>query len=196
MSGLGDLHLSPDLFGLVVAAMVFLAAVHAYTKLSPYFCTCWFGAGLVFGWLWSDRPEEASAILVPVLVFYIAAAVTKGLVETRERLAGNHVLHVVMTGVFSGVIALPLESGARVMGWAMPAPALGLKGLMDGPVDPDLLGGVPILVLVVWVIAGTVFYGAYKLLDHSGLPAAWRTVLLFVGMPFLVQLVDGLADQL
>jgi len=123
-----------------------------------------------------------------MLVVYLAAAVTKGIVE-RGALAGNHVVHVLATGVFSALIALPLESAARAMHWALPRDA---PGVTHGVLQPRWLGGVPGDQLVLWALIGTLFYGLYKLLDHIGLGPALQTVLLFAGMPFVVKFIEYL----
>jgi len=175
------LHLDPQSWRLAVCLLVFLAAVHAYRKLSPYFAVTWFGSGLVFGWVWAQGPVLPETLLLPVGVIYLAAALTKGLVE-QGRFAGNHVLHVALAGLLTAVVAAPLEAAARAMGWPLPrgAPAL-LPSELDGP----WLGDVPADVLLQWLLLGSAFYGLYKLLDHSGLGVALRTLLLFAAMPFL-----------
>lgn len=179
-------------YRLFVAGGVFLAATHAYRKLSPYFAITWFGAGLVFGYLWRTGNPMPEVVLLPALVVYLAAAVTKGLVETSERVAGNHVVHVILTGLFSGVIALPLEASARAMGWPLPRPA---SRVLLG-VSPDWLGGVTLDAFALWVIVGTLFYGTYKVLDHIGLGKAVQTVLLFGAMPLLVMAAERVHGML
>jgi len=165
---------------LVLAVGTFLAAVHAYRKLSPYFAITWFGAALVFAYLSSGGPAEPERVLLPGLVFYLSAAVTKGLVETRNGVRGNHVVHVIMTGLFGGLLALPIEAAARVERWPMPMASRGpLWGVGDA------LGGVPLDVVVAWCLAATLFYGTYKVLDHIGLGKPLQTVLLFASMPLL-----------
>jgi hypothetical protein len=175
-------------YRLLLAGATFLAVVHAYRKLSPYFAVTWFGAGVLFAYFWGGQSAHAEVLLLPALVIYVAAAATKGLVETRPRLAGNHPLHVLMTGALSGVLAMPFETCSRSMGWGLPRrvgrPLLG--------VDADWLGGVPLDAVLLWALAGACFYGLYKVLDHIGLGRALQTVLLFGAAPFLGQGVDQL----
>jgi hypothetical protein len=203
-----------DSWRLIVAIGVFLVGVHAYCKLSPFFAVTWLGAGLVFGTLWGTqwgagsrqlpatvRPE---VLLLPVLLFYLAAAVTKGLVETRDRLRGNHVVHVLMTGLFGGLLALPVVCAGRTSGWALPVTGVPVRVSVRGGVGgvgaargvvSSLgvdIGGVPLTVVVGWMVAATAFYGTYKILDHVGLSKPLQTVLLFAAMPFLVQGVEAL----
>ena len=180
-------HLDATAWLLAVCIGSFLAATHAYRKLSPYFAIAWFGSGLVFGWSWTASHSAPEAWLLPALVTYLAAAVTKGLVETG-RFSGNHVVHVLATGVFTGVVALPLEAAARAMGWTVPreAPRV-LPSNWSGP----WLGGVPADVVLQWMVVGAAFYGVYKLLDHIGVGAALQTVLLFAAMPFLPRGIEA-----
>lgn len=179
-----------DLAGyrLLVALATFLAAVHAWRKLSPYFSACWFGSGLVFGWCWAGAGAGPEAVLLPVLVIYQAAAVTKGLVETRPRIAGNHVLHVLMTGVLSAALALPWEAAARAASW--PRPRVAERELF-GIDTAGFLGGLQLDLVLLWCLVGIAFYGAYKLLDHSGLSRTLQTLVVFGVMPFLVRLVSA-----
>ena len=59
------------------------------------------------------------------------------------------------------------------------------------------LGGVPFGAVVDWTLGAGLFYGAYKVLDHTGLQqGALQTVLLFAGMPFLVHAADALRAML
>lgn len=182
---------------LIVLVCLFLVGVHAYRKLSPYFALTWLGSGLLFGMQWGEggsalqlpasvKPE---VVALPVLLFYLAAAVTKGLVETRDGLRGNHLVHVLMTGVFGGVIALPLESAARTTGWQLPSTGAPTGSVVSPAIG---LGGVPLAVVAGWAVAATAFYGTYKLLDHVGLSKALQTVVLFAAMPFLVKGVEAL----
>ena len=172
---------------LFVAVGTLLAFVHAYRKLSPFFAVTWFGAGLVFGWFNTDHRSSPEALLLPVMVVYLAAAVAKGVVE-RGALAGNHLVHVLAAGVFGGLIAWPLESSAAAMGWTTPrAPLLRLWALSDR----TWTGGVPPEVLLQWGVTATLFYGVYKLLDHIGLGPTLQTVVLFGSMPFLPRLIDA-----
>ena len=114
--------MSVDLSGyqLFLAVAFFLAGCHAHAKLSPYFAATWFGSGLVFAYVWGGRSSALEVVLLPALVFYMAAAATKGLVETRPSLAGNHVVHVLATGLFSGVVAMPILAAAAAAGWTVP----------------------------------------------------------------------------
>src|SRR5262249_17796380 len=100
------LHLDAFAWQLFVAVGTALAFVHAFRKLSPYFAAAWFGSGLVFGWFWTTRHNAPEAVLLPVFVTYLAAALTKGIVE-QGRFAGNHLVHVLGAGVFAGLVALP-----------------------------------------------------------------------------------------
>lgn len=181
----------PDLtlghYQALLAVCVFLAGVHAYQKLSPYFAVTWFGSGLLFGSLWAGRAEPES-VLLPVLVVYMAAATTKGLVETRPRFAGNHVVHVLMTGLFTGLLALPFEASAARSGWSVPRPAP--RSLLGE--DPAWLGGASLDAALQWALVGLLFYGTYKLLDHIGLGKPAQTVLLFAAMPLLVTAIESL----
>lgn len=172
---------------LFVVVATGLAFAHAFRKLSPFFAVTWFGAGLVFGWFYTSHRSSPEALLLPALVVYLAAAVAKGIVE-RGALAGNHVVHVLAAGVFGGLIALPLESSAAAMGWTTPSsPALRLWAL-----DHTWTGGVPPELVLQWSVLSTLFYGVYKLLDHVGLGPTLQTIVLFVAMPFLPRLVDGI----
>jgi len=172
----------------IVAVAAFLVAVHAYRKLSPYFAVTWLGAGLLFGSLWSGVAVRPEVTLLPVVVFYLAAAVTKGLVETRDRVRGNHLVHVIMTGVFGGVIALAVEGAGRSAGWVLPETGASAAGFAPG--------GVPWRVAAGWAVAATGFYGLYKLLDHVGLQRPAQTVLLFAAVPFLVRGVEAVNGRL
>jgi len=164
-----------------------LAFVHAFRKLSPYFAAAWFGSGLVFGWFWTDT-RTPEALLLPVFVTYLAAALTKGVVE-QGRFAGNHLVHVLCAGLFAGLIALPLEAACSAMNWTLPraAPALHLQ-VLDGP----WLGGASAASVVQWSLLGTLFYGTYKVLDHLGVGPVVQTVALFGVMPFLPRFADFL----
>jgi hypothetical protein len=173
---------------LFVVVSTALAALHAWRKLSPYFAATWFGAGLAFGWTWTSRRDSAAALLLPVLVVYLSAALTKGLVE-RGRLAGRHVVHVLMTGCLAGLVALPLESSALAMGWSTPRGAPGLSHWFS---RPDWTGGVPGALVVQWMLVGLLFYGVYKLLDHAGLGRGVQAVLIVGAAPFLPLAVEGL----
>ncbi len=93
-------HLDAQAWLLFVVLGTFLAGVHAYRKLTPYFAITWFGAGLVFGWFWTENRTHPEALLLPAFVVYLAAAITKGVVE-RGSLAGNHVVHVLASGIFA-----------------------------------------------------------------------------------------------
>jgi hypothetical protein len=164
-----------------VAVAFFLAFVHAYRKLSPYFAVAWFGSALVFGWFWTEQRTSPEALLLPGFVVYLAAALTKGVVE-RGALAGNHLAHVLGAGLFAGLVALPLEAACATQGWTVPrgAPAL-TGGALDGP----WFGGASADVVIQWSLLGTLFYGTYKLLDHVGVGPVVQTVALFGVMPFL-----------
>ena len=163
--------------------------VHAFRKLSPYFAITWFGAGLVFGWFWTEHRQAPEALLLPALVVYIAAAVTKGIVE-RGVLAGVHIVHVLATGLFAGLIALPLETAAASMRWVTPRPRAQPDARpRQGRVDSG--GGSADLALQ-WVAVGLVFYGVYKILDHIGLGVVVQTILLFALMPVLPKLIAWL----
>lgn len=174
-------------FRLFLAIGFLLAGAHAHVKLSPYFASTWFGSGLVFAWFWGGRAPAVETLLMPALVFYVAAAVTKGLVENRPRLAGNHAAHVVIGGVCSGLVALPLLACATLLGAAAPGPTTGPAWLDEVPAA--WLGYVPAPSLAAWIVAGTVFYGAYKILDHIGLGKPLQTVAIFAAAPFLPRVV-------
>jgi hypothetical protein len=184
------MHIGPTTWMLFVVGGTALAALHAWRKLSPYFAMTWFGAGLLFGWSWTSRRDSAAALLLPVLVVYLSAALTKGLVE-RGRFAGNHVVHVLMTGVLAGLIALPLESSALAMGWSTPRGAPGLAHWFS---RPGWTGGVPGALIVQWMLIGLIFYGVYKLLDHAGLGRGLQALLILLAAPFLPRVVEGLMD--
>jgi len=178
---------------LLLAVATFLAACHAWRKLSPYFAATWFGSGLVFGYLWAGGRGDPEAVLPSLLLIYLAAALSKGLVESRPALAGNHPAHVVVTALVAGLLALPLESAARQCGWPLPRSHAGeLWG-----VSADWLGGVPLAAAVDLSIAAGLFYGTYKVLDHIGLgQGALQTVLHFGAMPFLVGAANALSAGL
>jgi hypothetical protein len=182
------IHLNATWWTLFVVLATALAFVHAFRKLSPYFAAAWFGSGLVFGWFWTTNRTSPEALLLPVLVTYLAAALTKGVVE-QGRFAGNHLVHVLCAGIFAGFVALPLEAAAATMHWTVPhaAPALNLH-LIDGP----WFGGANPAVIVQWSLLGTLFYGTYKLLDHIGVGAVLQTVGLFAVMPFLPRFAEFL----
>ncbi len=175
------LSLDETAWRVFVAAGFFLAFVHAYRKLSPYFAVAWFGSALVFGWFWTSQRTSPEALLLPGLVVYLAAAVTKGVVE-RGALAGNHVAHVLGAGLFAGLIALPLEAACDAQGWITPR---GSPSLTGGALDGPWLGGASADVVIQWSLLGTLFYGTYKLLDHVGIGPVLQTVALFGLMPFL-----------
>jgi hypothetical protein len=185
------LNLDVGAWRLAVVIGTFLAGAHAYRKLSPYFAIAWFGSGLVFGWFWADQHAAPEALLLPALLTYLAAALTKGLVE-GGRFAGNHVVHVLVTGVLTGVVALPVESAGVARGWLLPRGAPAVTGRA---VDPEWLGGVPLDAVIQWSLFGTLFYGLYKLLDHIGLGGTMQTVLLFGGMPFVVRFAEWILAQ-
>jgi hypothetical protein len=173
-------------YRLVVALLSLAAGVHAWTKLSPYFAATWFGSAAVFGYLFGEGDALPETVLLPGLVVYMAAAVTKGLVETRDGVRGNHLVHVLMTGLFSGVLVLPFVVAARASGWALPRDATSAPwDLDDGWLEalrPD--AGLR------WCLVGLAFYGSYKLLDHCGLPRGPQTVAVFGVPPLLVWAVD------
>lgn len=180
------------LWRLVVVIATVLAAAHAYRKLSPYFAITWFGSGLVFGWFWTTHHAAPEALLLPALLTYLAAALTKGLVE-HGRLAGNHVVHVIVTGLLTGVVAMPIESAGAAMGWVLPR---GAPDFVGAAVNPAWMGGVSLDVVAQWSLIGTLFYGFYKLLDHIGLGSATQTLLLFVGAPFVVRFAEWTLSQI
>ena len=181
------IHLGATEWRLFVVVLTALAFVHGYRKLSPFFAVTWFGAGLIFGWFFTSHRSSPEALLLPALVVYLAAAVAKGIVE-RGALAGNHVVHVLATGVFGALIALPLESAASKMDWTTPhSPFPRLWDLSDH----TWTGGVPLELLLEWGVVATLFYGVYKLLDHVGLGATLQTIVLFGAMPFLPRLVEA-----
>ena len=183
----------------VVAISVFLVGVHAYRKLSPYFAVTWIGAGALFGALWCadgfEWPAQvrSEVVLLPVSLFYLAAALTKGIVETRDRLRGNHFFHVLMTGVFAGLLGLSLKSSADASGFHLQS--FGIDGNLLSSSGMEI-GGVPLAVGLGWAVAASAFYGIYKLFDHAGLSKPLQTVVLFVSMPFLVQGVKALSEML
>jgi hypothetical protein len=184
------IHVGPDAWTLFVVGATVLAALHAWRKLSPYFAVTWFGAGLLFGWAWTSRTDSPAALLLPVFVVYLSAALTKGLVE-RGRLEGNHVVHVLVTGVLSALVALPLESSALAMGWSTPRGAAGLGHRFS---STDWTGGVPGALAVQWMLVGLIFYGVYKLLDHAGLGRPLQALLILGAAPLLPRAVEGLMD--
>jgi len=181
------IHIGAAEWRLFVVVATLLAFVHAYRKLTPFFAVSWFGAALVFGWFWTSQRSSPEALLLPGLVVYLAAAVAKGVVE-RGSLAGNHIVHVLAAGVFGGLIAWPLESSARAMGWTLPrGSSLHLWTLPDHA----WTSGVPPELLLQWTVLCTLFYGLYKLLDHVGLGATLQIVVLLGAMPFLPRLIDA-----
>lgn len=182
------LHLDAFAWTVFVAIATALAFVHAFRKLSPYFAAAWFGSGLVFGWFWTTQRTAPEAVLLPVLVTYLAAALTKGVVE-QGRFAGNHLVHVLCAGLFAGLVALPLEATCATMGWTTPrgAPVI-THGLLDGP----WLGGATGDLVVQWSVLGALFYGTYKLLDHIGVGPVVQTIALFGVMPFLPRFAEFL----
>jgi hypothetical protein len=186
------LNLDAEAWRVAVIVGTFLAAAHAYRKLTPFFAITWFGSGLVFGWFWTSEHAAPEAILLPAFLIYLAAALTKGLVE-HGRFAGNHVVHVLVTGLMTAVVAVPVESAGAAMGWILPRGAPHLAGV---PSESGWLGGVKLDEPVQWCLIGMLFYGYYKLLDHIGLGGATQTVLLFGGMPFLIQIAEWLLSQL
>jgi hypothetical protein len=186
------IHIGATAWMLFVAGSTALAALHAWRKLSPAFAATWFGAGLAFGCVWTSRRDSVAALLLPVLVVYLAAALTKGLVE-RGPLAGRHGVHVLLTGVLTGLVALPLESSALAMGWSTPR---GTVGAAHWSLPPGWTGGVPAALVLQWMLVGLVFYGVYKLLDHSGLGRVLQALLILVAAPFLPRVVEGLMDAL
>ena len=182
------LHLDALAWTLFVTIGTALAFVHAFRKLSPYFAAAWFGSGLVFGWFWTTQRTAPEAVLLPVFVTYLSAALTKGIVE-QGRFAGNHLVHVLCAGLFAGLVALPIEAVCATRGWTLPrdAPSLHLQ-FLDGP----WLGGATAGAFVMWSLLGTLFYGTYKVLDHLGVGPVVQTVALFGLMPFLPRFADFL----
>jgi hypothetical protein len=173
-------------FTLFVVVATFLAGVHAFRKLSPYFAVAWFGSGLVFGWFWTAHRTAPEALLLPALVTYLAAALTKGLVE-KGSFEGNHVVHVLVAGLCAGLLALPLEAACDAMGWVTPRDAADITGgVLDGP----WFGGASADLAIQWGVLGLVFYGTYKLLDHIGIGPVVQTLALFGVMPFLPRGVE------
>ena len=154
-----------------LCVLVVLAIVHAGVKLSSGFAWRWFVGAALFGATWGlggrlAAPSAAPlALLVPAFVFYVAAAVTKGIVESTDALAGRHVVHVLMTGVFAVAIAWPHEVLWREGGWVEVSPASARA--------------------LAWGVAAFLFYGAYKLVDHARWPAAARVLVLLLAMPAL-----------
>ena len=181
------IHLQSQAWQLAVVIGTFLAGVHAFRKLSPYFAITWFGSGLVLGWFWTEHRGAPEALLLPALVIYIAAAVSKGIVE-RGTFTGNHIVHVIATGLFTGLIALPLETAADAMRWITPR---GAPAVTHGHVKPEWLGGGSADLAVQWAVLGFIYYTLYKILDHIGLGSVLQTVLLFAAMPFLPRLVEA-----
>ena len=141
-------------------------------------------------YVWGGRSSALEVVLLPALVFYMAAAATKGLVETRPSLAGNHVVHVLATGLFSGVVALPILAAAAAAGWTVPGGTPSLS--WTSRLDPDWFGGVDPDRVLLWMVAGTVFYGVYKALDHIGLGRPLQTVAVFGLAPFFPGLIRTL----
>ena len=154
-----------------MVVLVALAALHAWTKLSPRFARRWFGSAVLFGatWTLAGRLElptgDVLALIVPAFVFYVAAAVTKGLVESTDALAGRHVVHVVMTALFAVAIAWPHERLWRERAWF--------------PTSSE------VSIALAWGAAAFVFYGTYKLVDHSTWSQNTQRVALAVAMPAL-----------
>jgi hypothetical protein len=182
------IHVGPGEWRLFVVVLTVLAFAHGYRKLSPFFAVTWFGAGLIFGWFFTDHRSSPEALLLPVLVVYLAAAVAKGVVE-RGALAGNHIVHVLATGVFGALIALPLESSAAAMGWTTPRSTFIRLWAQS---EHTWTGGVPLELPLQWAVLSTLFYGVYKLLDHVGLGATLQTIVLFGAMPFLPRGVEAI----
>lgn len=180
------LSLDAQAFRLFVVVATFLAGVHAFRKLSPYFAIAWFGSGLVFGWFWTPH-RTPEALLLPALVTYLAAALTKGLVESGT-FEGNHLVHVLVAGVCAALLALPLEAACDAMGWATPRGAPDITG---GALDGPWFGGASADLAIQWGVLGLVFYGTYKLLDHIGIGPVLQTVALFGVMPFLPRGVEA-----
>ncbi|MGQ0554145.1 MAG: hypothetical protein ACT4PU_13105 [Planctomycetota bacterium] len=182
--------LTPEHWRAGVAIATFFAAVHAYRKLNPYFAATWFGSGLVLGWFWAGERTAPEALLLPILVIYLAAAITKGVVE-QGFFSGNHLVHVLATGLFAGLIAWPIEAAALGMGWTLPRDPPFYTALVSTPLDGPWMAGVPVLMLVIWSVLATLYYGIYKLLDHIGLGSTLQTLLLFAAMPFMPWAVSG-----
>ncbi|RKY18083.1 MAG: hypothetical protein DRQ55_14250 [Planctomycetota bacterium] len=174
-----SLHLAH--WRLFVVVLTVLAAGHAHVKVSPFFAITWFGAAALFGWFWADGRGGPAVVLLPGLVVYSAAAITKGLVERRASLSGAHSLHVVLTGLLSGLLALPFESLARAMGWPLPRPT----GRVLLGVEASWMGGVTLDTVASWGAAGFLLYGVYKVLDHIGLPRWLQVPALLGSMPFV-----------
>ncbi len=175
------LDLEPWHYRAFITICTGLAFVHAHRKLSPYFAATWFGAAGVMSFIWMTGTSPPESFLLPGLVIYMAAAVTKGIVETRDGVRGNHFVHVVMTGLFTGLLVLPFEAVARAMTWNLP---LASPGMILG--IPEL-GGVPSGSIAMWMVVGFLFYGTYKVLDHIGLSPALQAVVLFAATPFLAR---------
>jgi hypothetical protein len=183
------IHLDERAWQVALAAATALAVLHAWRKLSLAFAWTWFAAAAEYAWFALDRQAAFEALAVPGLVVYLAAAVTKGLVE-RGRFKGNHLLHVLATGAFSGLIALPLASAALGMGWSGTHELGGLA-----PYGP-FVGGVATGLVVTWMLTGAVFYGTYKLIDHSGFGRTLQVAALAVAMAFLPRLTQLLSDAI
>jgi hypothetical protein len=98
-----------------------LAFVHAYRKLRRISRRR--GSGAASCRLVLTHPQRARALLLPVLVTYLAAALTKGVVE--QGLRGQPPRARLCAGIFAGFVALPLEAAAATMKWTVPhgAPA-------------------------------------------------------------------------
>lgn len=157
-----------------LAAMLALAGlcgVHAWCKLSPAFARRWFTSAVLFAVTWrlggrlGPPSGDPLAVAAPLLVIYLAAAVTKGIVEATRALAGRHAVHVVMTGLFAAAIAWPHEALWSQRGWVAASP--------------------PRAALAAWGAAALVFYGTYKLVDHAAWPDALRWLVLVLAMPGL-----------
>jgi hypothetical protein len=183
------IHLDESSWRVIVVVAFALAALHAWTKLSRLFALTWFGAGVEYAWFALGRQATLEALVLPAFVIYLAAALTKGLVE-RGRFRGNHLLHVVATGVFSGLVVLPLASAAMGMGWP------GTHELGGAAPSGPWIGGVPAGLVVRWVVTGGLFYGTYKLLDHAGLGRLLQVPALAVSMVFLPRLTQMVADAI
>lgn len=176
-------------YRLFLAIAFFGAGAHAHARVVPYFSAAFFGSSLVFAWSWGGGQFAPEFILVPGIVFYTGAAATKGLVENSQRLSGNHIAHVVLTGFCSGLVAMPLMAACEAAGWPMPGPS---ASWASGVVDPKWLGGIDLGGVVAWMIAGTAFYSAYKVFDHVGISRPVQTILQFACQPFLVSLIDSI----
>lgn len=175
-----------------LALVVPLLIAHAVLSHGVWFAAIWIGLASAFGLAREAWTAAATGLVrygdawawvgdVPLYVgpgwcagIYLGALFAKGFVE-RSRLRGRIAPFVAAHGLFTAVVALPVEAVAAPAGW--------WRFDLETRVR---VFETPLLALVGWALGGALFGLAYRLASRrtSHDPAKFR--LLLVALPFLV----------